>query len=638
MCNEACSACTSNTECTACNIGFYLIDGQCDDQCPTGTYLSGSTCMDCSTGCYSCTSATQCNSCLSDYSLSTTGTANECTTSCPAGQFSYLVASYGYSNSVSFQCTACLSPCLTCTTFADCTRCRSGFSLSGTYCLIECYSGYYSAASDPVTVNGTSYSSFTCEPCSPPCLTCTNSSTTCVTCPSGYLLDNGNNCVSNCVNATTYYDQTTRECYACSQLCYSCYGPSSNECLSCQPPLQYYEGICVSECPYGYHSTYTYQCEPCSPLCADCSLSNTNCTLCHGDELLEVSSNNVGSCTTDCSIGRYLDTAMYTCENCNETCRTCSGPSSSECTSCNSGFLVSGECRTACDSGFTPVVTASESTCDACPSDCLVCVYVATTETVQCSQCDSNFYLVSGECESECPDTTYPSPFSYSCLDCGIVGCQKCFLNSTFLVQCTVCQGGYYLLQEEGTCVTTCPSGFTLSGSTCQPNQACNGYEYDNNCLTSCPTDTYASSTTVNSTTTRSCVDCPTFCLSCSGPNTCHRCEADTYLITRSVTSANGTINQTVCLSSCPAQHYIKNGTCLSCPSSCQSCSLTSSGISCSSCNSPFLLLDGSCISACPNNYYASSGECMACAANCAACEGTATNCTICKNSNLNLP
>ena len=149
---------------------------------------------------------------------------------------------------------------------------------------------------------------------------------------------------------------------------------------------------------------------------------------------------------------------------------------------------------------------------------------MTTSETVECTQCDSSYYLIHGECDHNCPDMTYPSLTSYTCTNCGIIGCQKCILNSTLEVECTWCQGGYYLVQGEGICVTSCPTGTSPIGSICEPDPTCYGYLWQGNCLTVCPTGTYPIPS--NNASASTCASCSSLCVSCSSAINCQRCQA----------------------------------------------------------------------------------------------------------------
>jgi len=439
---------------------------------------------------------------MTNYSLTTTNNQSTCTQICPIGTYSQGVQSTVFPNSNQYQCQTCYSPCLVCSSSTSCSQCVNGYSLYGTTCVNNCPSGYFSAFYQTVTMNSGSYSTNICKQCSSSCLTCQNTPDSCTSCYSGFILDSTGNCQSNCVSPTTYYSASTRQCYNCSQLCYSCYGSSSNNCLSCNSPLQLYYGSCLAACPFGYLATSTFVCQPCAAPCASCELTPNNCLTCQSPFLLQ-RSNNYGSCVTTCSNG-YFDSNQGICAPCGSSCLTCN--STTSCTSCASGlYLIQGLCQSSCVTGSVGVVINNQGVCITCSSNCQQCIYYSTNQTTQCTQCSTGLYLVNGACSISCPPLTYPSLTSYTCNDCGIPGCQNCILNSTLQVSCINCQASYLFIPSIGSCVLTCPQGFSAVGAECKVIPTCSGYIWNGYCLAACPQGTYsviATSTSSNITTT----------------------------------------------------------------------------------------------------------------------------------------
>ena len=437
-------------------------------------------------------------------------------------------------------------------------------------------------------------------------------------------LDPYGNCHGQCA-PTQYYDSLTRLCINCSSLCYSCTGPLSTDCISCNPPLQFFQGSCISTCPFGYYSTATYFCQPCSINCADCSVSSTNCTVCNDGAFLQNTTAG-GVCSVSCGSGMYLNVSSQICMSCHTSCLNCTGPMVNQCTACASAaFLYMGQCVTSCPSGTAMVnnYKTNSVNCQACPSNCQQCTY-STTNGLNCSVCASSYYLINGTCLASCPAGTYPSPQTISCIDCGIANCQTCTFNASFQVQCTTCQSGYLMVTDQKICVSSCPSGYTKTGSSCVPTPVCTQYLYNGFCLPSCPTAMYPSSNT--------CLNCSQSCLSCSNGTTCTQCSNTSYLFN------NVNNYSSYCLNYCPSGYYATQGTCQPCQSSCLTCSLSQGQLICTSCASGLYLLNGQCLSQCPSGFYSvtsgSISTCQQCAANCAQCSIAASNCTLCQNAN----
>jgi len=159
-----------------------------------------------------------------------------------------------------------------------------------------------------------------------------------------------------------------------------------------------------------------------------------------------------------CATNQYMSPAgSGTCYNCYSTCATCTGGASTDCTSCISGYYLSGD------------------QCLQCSSNCATCSGTATT----CTSCNSGWFMVGTTCYSSCN-----SPL-YSYVSNGVTYCA------------TPCPGEYVMW--DGSCSTTCAystaySTFAISAVTVDTFEECtypcpsNEYLYFNgSCLSSCP-------------------------------------------------------------------------------------------------------------------------------------------------------
>ena len=52
--------CSSTTNCTTCENGYYLFEGMCEANCPTGYYGSNKECVKCMANCAECSNGTVC--------------------------------------------------------------------------------------------------------------------------------------------------------------------------------------------------------------------------------------------------------------------------------------------------------------------------------------------------------------------------------------------------------------------------------------------------------------------------------------------------------------------------------------------------------------------------------------------------
>ena len=244
--------------------------------------------------------------------IPTSGDAS-CHTNCPSGFYSAVSYSTFFNNTNALICLPCMSPCVTCNTDGiSCTSCEAGFSLSGTLCLNTCDGGYYPIIEISTSFFGLSFEITLCFPCSGNCATCSGWST-CTSCHAGMILDPYGSCLSGCPANNMYYDSTTRQCLTCSSACYSCNGAQSSNCVSCNPPLQLFQGSCISTCPFGYYSTVEYFCQPCNVNCADCRNSSTNCTVCSSGSWLQNTTSGKSICIVECGAGFYLNQSVSVC-------------------------------------------------------------------------------------------------------------------------------------------------------------------------------------------------------------------------------------------------------------------------------------------------------------------------------------
>ncbi|EAR97451.2 leishmanolysin family protein (macronuclear) [Tetrahymena thermophila SB210] len=240
------------------------------------------------------------------------------------------------------------------------------------------------------------------------------------------------------------------------------------------------------------------------------------------------------------------------------------------------------------------------------------------------------------------------------------------------------CPSNIARLCDDQQCVNFCTyNGICIRGQClCNPgfggvdcSKQCNGYfDQTGNCVSSCPSNTFASTDNVCRTTCPNgtyqdsgsglCKQCDFSCSQCTGPSNsqCKACQFLTYL-------SNGS-----CVTTCPTGQYADetSKTCSNCPDGCSSCTSytnctgcktgytsssgacvdssctgncatcsSSSKSSCLSCTSNLYLQPGNtCNSTCPSGYYQNSQNmtCTACSTGCKACSDGKT-CTQCDAS-----
>ncbi|KIL68473.1 hypothetical protein M378DRAFT_190887 [Amanita muscaria Koide BX008] len=186
-CGPHCSSCqipaftvastVNQAQCTGCLPGYFLANGQCVQNCPTGMFVSSQnnqTCTACNSECATCTgSADFCLSCPNN-GLVFNG---KCVTSCPSNTVS------GNPGNGTI-CLSCHPDCATCsgTSFTQCSSCPPTRPvLSNGRCLPTCNRGQFF---DPA--------SKACQQCDSSCASCAGSSNNqCLSCSADKVLRNG---------------------------------------------------------------------------------------------------------------------------------------------------------------------------------------------------------------------------------------------------------------------------------------------------------------------------------------------------------------------------------------------------------------------------------------------------------------
>ncbi|EAS05887.3 hypothetical protein TTHERM_01144950 (macronuclear) [Tetrahymena thermophila SB210] len=667
-CPINCDICLSQTQCTTCQSKYYLfIDGTCVSSCPT-TFVSndstqscdcrpnsslspgkqclcntgfidlGGNCVPCPANCNICSSQTQCTTCQEKYYLFIDGTcisscpttfiSNDSTQSCVCRPNSSIspkkqcLCNTGFVD-IAGDCVSCPINCDICSSQTQCTTCQSKYYLfiDGT-CVASC----------PTTfVSNDSTQSCDCRP---------NSS-----------ISPGNLCACN-----NGYIDVAGSCLACTANCLNC--ASQKICKVCTSGYYLFpDGTCVNPCP----PTFVID------------KSNQSCT-CRVNSTLSA---NVCPCNTG-----YIDLGGD-CLPCGSNCDQCS--TQSTCTTCSQGYFlfIDGSCVSKCpptftiDSTNTKCICRSNSSlqnktqtcpcnvqyldvlgiCQQCPSNCDQC-----SSQLVCKVCSSGFYLaIDNTCVSYCPTpfvkdqtntkcicrpystlqkNTCPCNTGYidlggNCLQCGS-NCDQCSTQTT----CTACSKGYFLF-IDGTCVSNCPSTFTVDSTNtkciCRSNSSLQNQ--------TCPCNIqYLDVLGV-------CQQCPSNCDQCSSQTACKVCTSGFYLTidntcvsqcpttfvkdstnTKCICRPNSTLQNQVC--PCISSGYIDlNDVCQPCSSQCEKCSSQTVCVTCII--GYYLTINASCSSSCPTSFIQNpfnrkcvcltssnliNGICIPCDSNCQTC------------------
>ncbi|OWF48429.1 Proprotein convertase subtilisin/kexin type 6 [Mizuhopecten yessoensis] len=272
-------------------------------------------------------------------------------------------------------------------------------------------------------------------------------------------------------------------------------------------------------------------------------------------------------------------------------------------------------------SSVTPTYTCHSECVDTCkgpnPEDCTSCKHYRITD---------------GPCVERCP-TAYRVDRDL-CVPCS-TNCQYCVTVPGSREHCRQCKGGLFSIENEGTCVSSCPVGYFRVGtsSVCrkcsQQCESCEGTSShclkcvaamvlkNNKCVlppTLCPEGLYKNRM-------GHCQSCDPGCRICDSPGQCVYCKNNFSYI------QNGR-----CVTSCE-KGYLPHVLQIASHRECRKCN---QGV-CNSCANGFRMSNSVCFqeSACStNNFYDwVAMSCRACHQNCNTCHGPeATDCNSCRS------
>lgn len=583
---DNCLVCSANNLCITCTFGYSLVPNV------NSSVPITSQCVVCLDPCNTCNADSSCNSCLSPYIFSATD--NSCflcddprCTSCTAtatGVCSTCQTGWFVSNNA---CVKCIPGCTSCTSATTCTACSPLF---------------YFLSNNSCTV---------C-PNAPACKTCmmntTTNTTVCMSCEVGYYLMNGT-------------------CQHCQTFCEVCINGTY-----CTKPISTF-GVTLVETMVGMNTIAACDlgCNNCSKanplICTQCFLgfymvpnsSPAYCRPCSANQCMDCLDTNPALCLS-CFAGYFLNTTSNICQQCSFPCASCTSNSATTCSSCVQGWVYitsNNTCMLAADvtnsvencanqqlTGTTPSCslclqgyTLTPAGCVPCQDGCLVCNPIDLTV---CSKCEGSYTLnASNVCVADSTATACTDGCDNCVSGVGCVGCMNGWvLNHNFqcirpcINPCATCSP-----TNEFSCLS-CVLGYTLSGTSCVADTACNT---NANCIT-CPV-------TFMLTTASNTLKLNQTCTTCASGSNCQRCMSS---------------NTSMC-TACPLRFYLAdNNSCIACPTNCIFCF---SATFCFACENGFIALSAGTLD---GEAVLTNSNCSACTSPCSTCEGSPTTCTSC--------
>ncbi|KAL4504651.1 hypothetical protein ABPG73_021498 [Tetrahymena malaccensis] len=313
---------------------------------------------------------------------------------------------------------------------------------------------------------------------------------------------------------TIYYQRCHASCTNCLD------GSSCTSCIQNSQPNAALGNFCY--CNDGFYFTYDWNtssglCLPCNSFCKTCNgPSITDCITCQESFKLV---NNV--CVNACQTNQFWDFNTHQCVNCSDCCSSCNGTSNSQCLSCYDAIMTlsSSVCK----------FNSDQSTCNSCNSNvsnslcggtqinhnyCISKGWVSynSNTCVNCFNADSNGNCGGGSLYNQLCNKYgyYYSSTSKQCLSCSQAIGVNCGDDSIS----QICKQNRWVYQSLSTCISC---NLQQSPLCCDPTcNTCNGSSA-NNCL-SC----FGSMVLFNS----SCLDkCPNGYSYNASQNNCQNCQ-----------------------------------------------------------------------------------------------------------------
>ena len=113
---------------------------------------------------------------------------------------------------------------------------------------------------------------------------------------------------------------------------------------------------------------------------------------------------NEVACSNMCKgEGLFVDFDQRLCKPCHPSCKTCSGPLSTDCKTCPNGLsYFLGSCNLNCKSNYYSDGNTTVANCKKCPDGCFSCWKNFTANSIICTSCDEMKFLKNSFCVSEC--------------------------------------------------------------------------------------------------------------------------------------------------------------------------------------------------------------------------------------------
>ena len=157
-----------------------------------------------------------------------------------------------------------------------------------------------------------------------------------------------------------------------------------------------------TECQIGLTIKPCYiTCETCSKDYSESDNEHHNCIRCKNNYYF--STENNGNCYPKEQeiITSNFDIDITEFINCNEKCKTCSGPTEYDCITCfDQSYLENGSCKDNCSEGYFPKISDKGDffECSQCYENCKTCFQEGDIENMECETCKEEYIKYEKKC------------------------------------------------------------------------------------------------------------------------------------------------------------------------------------------------------------------------------------------------
>ncbi|KAL4488330.1 hypothetical protein ABPG72_019180 [Tetrahymena utriculariae] len=303
-CHITCQTCSGGSEndCISCNSSNYRAQNQTKCLCSPGYTENSpitSSCQQCHYSCLTCfgPNSNQCNSCdVQNKRQLQNGTCN-----CIQNYYDKGIA----------QCDACHLTCESCIGGNTNTNCQS------------CSQNSFRHLSNSQCVCNKGYIEYIPQQQSCQC-------------------DANQNRILNskgqCVCQYGYYEDSTQNCIKCHYSCQTCFGGSSNQCLTCENQYQRFLINNICNCLDNYFENGVSQCQKCNnPKCKICDKNTQACLGCYDSQNRYLDKQGICSCKSGYNDDQN-NISNICFLKCIENCETCMPSNLQSCLQCNQYF------------------------------------------------------------------------------------------------------------------------------------------------------------------------------------------------------------------------------------------------------------------------------------------------------------